>query len=101
MTSMEIINSVRVDADVLSDFIRWFNNNIQMYGKVTVGDLMEEGLLLFTFRNPEVVDRYPDYVHGWTEQINAKDHFAIEYATYGSKLPCFRLKLPDYKYLEE
>lgn len=100
MTSMEIINGIRIDADVLSDFIRWFNNNIQMYGKVTVADLMEEGILLFTVRSPEV-DCYTDYVYGWTKQINAKDHFVIEYAMYGSKLPCFRLKLPDYKYLEE
>lgn len=100
MTSMEIINSVRIDVDFISDFIRWFNNNIQMYGKVTIAHLMEEGLLLFTVRNPEV-DCYTDYVYGWTEQINARDHFVIEYTKYGPKLPCFRLKLPDYKYLGE
>lgn len=94
MTNMETINNSYVDIEDLGEFIRCFNYHIQTYGVVHVATLMQAFLGHYE-------KNYTDYAYGWTEQINAKDHFEIVYPEYGNKLPYFKLNLPDYKYLKE
>lgn len=94
MTSMETINNAYIDIDDLGDFVRWFNRQIQIYGVIAVATLMQ-------YYIGHWEKNYTDYAYGWTEQINAKDHFEIQYPEYGNKLPYFKLKLPNYKQLQD
>lgn len=99
MTKMVTINSLHIDIDDLNEFIDWFNYHIDEYGAIRVADVME----VYFSKNwaTNYITWHEDCKHGWTEKINAKDHFKIIYGKYGSRLPYFRLKLPKYKCLEE
>ena len=95
MTSMETINSAYVDIDDLGEFIRAFNNYIKTFGNLKVATLTQ--YLIGYWDGP----CYADFAYGWTEEINAKDHFEIIYPKYGNRLPYFKLNLPNYKCLLE
>lgn len=95
MTSMEIINSTYVDIEDFGDFVRAFNNYIKMYGSLKVATLMRD--VIGHWDEP----CYTDFAYGWTEEINAKDHFEIIYPKYGNRLPYFKLNLPNYKCLQK
>lgn len=91
MVKIEDINKICIMADDLQDFMNVFNHAIREFGSISVYDT-----LIWLHLVPEEFGcGFVDSYRGWTRKINAKEHFKIEYAKYGDRMPHFRLNLPD------